>query len=191
MRQHYTRVHLNMDDMTDVVKREEAYKKPVVIQRQDDRVTSVFEGVTVEDAVIAETISVAEDGSILSVKNNELAPLSSLVGGQPPNPLQLFSTDLSSDNLTQSISIVTADLSANTVEAAPSFDVKGLCQQCGKVFQDPVQHYRNVHAKDRPYKCHLCSFSHPLKGIHLQVSESTRACILGPARLHCACVVFV
>ena len=40
----------------------------------------------------------------------------------------------------------------------------GLCDICGKVFQDPNQHYRNVHATDRPFKCHLCEFSHPLKG---------------------------
>jgi hypothetical protein len=40
----------------------------------------------------------------------------------------------------------------------------GLCDICGKVFQDPNQHYRNVHATDRPFKCHLCDFSHPLKG---------------------------
>jgi hypothetical protein len=43
-------------------------------------------------------------------------------------------------------------------------DDAGLCDICGKVFQDPNQHYRNVHATDRPFKCHLCNFSHPLKG---------------------------
>ena len=110
----------------------------------------------------------AEDGSILSVKNSDpLLPVGAEEESQ--SVLPLLCTELNSD-ITQSISIVTADLSVPPVEAAlPSpQQVKGLCQQCGKVFQDPGQHYRNVHAKDRPYKCHLCSFSHPLKGSSLR-----------------------
>ena len=62
MRQHYTRVHLDVNNFADVARREEAYRTPVVVQKQD---VPVYDGVlSGENPVIAETISVGEDGSI-------------------------------------------------------------------------------------------------------------------------------
>ena len=71
-------------------------------------------------AVIAETISVDADGSILStVKDPD--PLSSIVvEAAGTTSLQLINTD-NLTSLTQSIAIVTADLSEVTPAAEPDF----------------------------------------------------------------------
>jgi len=182
LRQHYTRVHLDMSDLAEVARREQPYRSQVIVQKDrnplalasdfgDGKVTSLYVHDVPQAAVIAETISVDADGSILSTVKDDPEPLSSIVvEAAGTTSLQLINTD-NLTSLTQSIAIVTADLSEVTPAAEPDFvkptegdAQKGLCQLCGKVFQDPVQHYKNVHAEHRPFKCHLCPFSHPLKG---------------------------
>ena len=143
------------------------------------------------DKVIAETFVLSEDGTISSVKE---APFSIITEDetvaqqqqQQEEPVQVveleeFRTDFLTETVgltpddKVAISIVTSDVSANQAKRIEEEEAafkslqldrgkSGLCFICGKTFQDPLQHYRNVHAKERPFKCHLCPFSHPLKG---------------------------
>ena len=57
-----------------------------------------------------------------------------------------------------------SETSEKSSESAKKTEEPGLCDICGNVFANPTQHFLNVHAKDRQYKCHLCTFSHPKKG---------------------------
>ena len=178
LRQHYTTHHLNTDDLSEIREQDKTFRPDVLIGKEPSvevlkDVTGLYESdtmVTVETKeafnIGNSAIAVQEDDRIIAVKPVELIDQSNLEiinsEGQTQTLHLLHDTELGE---TQSIEIVTNESAIQAIPQEISIKVNSeLCDLCGAGFQDLSAHFRNVHAKHRPYKCHLCTFSHPLKG---------------------------